>query len=136
MSLSHSAGEWGIVTEPEMRFSNDGKPWLKIRGVSKDRKFIRETNTWEDGEPCYMDIVVNGKMAENLAESVGIGDQIIVIGSIAQREWKTDDGKTQKAYTLRADSVGVSTRYVPVSKLVMEKKPAAAFPNEEAGAPF
>jgi len=137
MSLSQSAGEWAITAEPEMRFSTDGRPWLKIRGVSKDRKYNQETKEWTDGDPCYMDIVVNGKLAENVAESVTVGDSIVVIGVISQREWKSEDGKSQKAYSLRADSVGVSAKFHPV-KIANGKvhSAPATLPPQEAGAPF
>jgi single-strand DNA-binding protein len=113
MALPTISGSFGVSQEPDLRFSNDNKPWLKIRGVAKDRKYNSATKDWEDGDPCYIDIIVDGKTAENLYESVAIGDEIVVSGKLSQREWTGDDGKKQKAYTLRADTAGVSTRFSP-----------------------
>jgi single-strand DNA-binding protein len=110
MSLPTITGEFGIVADPELKFADGGRSWIKIRGVAKDRK--RGTNgEWEDGDPCYMDIIIGGKIAENTMESVGKGDNIVVTGTLKQREWVSDDGKTQKAYSIQASSIGVSTRF-------------------------
>jgi single-strand DNA-binding protein len=113
MSLPSISGEFGVVQDPELRISGD-RPWVKIRGVAKDRK-KSDSGEWEDGDPCYIDIIVGGKIAENLMESVTKGDAIIVTGTLTQREWVGEDGKNQKAYSIRAASVGVSTRFGPAS---------------------
>lgn len=110
------SGEFGVVSEPEMRFSTDGKPWLKIRGASKERRWNSETRQYEDveGATLYIDITVGGKTAEHLAESVSIGDLITVVnGTLSMREWENDAGVKQKAYSIRASEVGVSTRFGP-----------------------
>jgi single-strand DNA-binding protein len=112
--LPSVSGEFGVVAEPEMRFSNDGKPWLKIRAVAKDRRWNSETRQYEDvpDSVMYIDITVGGKAAENLAASIDKGDQIIVSnGSLSMREWTNDAGVTQKAYSIRANEIGVSTRF-------------------------
>jgi len=111
--LPSITGEFGIVQPPELRAGQDGKPWAKVRGVAKDRKYNSNTSEWEDGEPCYLDIVCGGKMAENLIESVVVGDCILVSGTLTQREWESADGKKQKAYSLRAKEIAVSLRYAP-----------------------
>ena len=99
MSLPTITGEFGIVADPELKFADGGRSWIKIRGVAKDRK--RGTNgEWEDGDPCYMDIIIGGKIAENTMESVTKGDNIVVTGTLKQ-----------KAYSIQASSIGVSTRF-------------------------
>jgi single-strand DNA-binding protein len=113
MALPTISGEFGVVQEPDLRFDTEARPWLKIRGVAKNRKYNSATKEWEDGDPCYIDIIVDGKTAENLYESVAIGDAIVVSGRLSQREWEGDDGKKQRAYTIRADQAGVSTRFTP-----------------------
>ena len=105
------SGEFGVVAEPEVRFNDAGRAWIKVRGVAKDRR--RGSNgEWEDGDPCYIDILVGGKQAENLAESVTVGDAIIVTGDLTMREYESD-GKKQKAYSIRAKTCGVSVQFTP-----------------------
>lgn len=125
------SGEFGVTQEPEMRFSNDGKPWLKVRCVAKDRFYNRDTNQWEDkpDSTLFIDITVGGKAAEHLAESVVVGDHILVTnGTLTMREWQSDDGKRQKAYSIRANDVGVSVRFgpAPTSKNRGTSAPAQA----------
>ena len=138
MSLPIITGEFGVVQEPDMRFGDDGRPWLKIRGKAADRKFNADTKEWSDGDPCFVDIVVGGKIAENLMDSITTGDTIIVSGKLTQREWESD-GKKQKAYSIRADSAGVSTRFTPAKTPKAggnsSAAPVAAASFDE-GAPF
>lgn len=136
MSLPMVNGEFGVVDDPDVRFSDDGRAWIKMRGVAKDRR-KNSSGEWEDGDACFMDIIVSGKAAENLAESITKGDAIAVIGKLHQREWENSEGKKQKAYTLRADSVGVSTRFTPAPtpkfQAGQKATPAA---QQEGEAPF
>lgn len=101
-------GEFGVVKEPEIRFSDKGTAWAKIRCSAKDRK--RDANgNWTDGDPLYIDIVV-GNGAENLVESVLPGDTIIVQGKLKMREYEVD-GQKRQGYQISADTVGVSLRW-------------------------
>lgn len=102
------AGEFGIVADPEIRFSDKGSAWVKMRCVAKDR--VRDANgVWADGDPCFIDVIVNHG-AENLYESVVKGDSVLVIGVLKQREYEVD-GQKRTSYQIRADSVGVSVRW-------------------------
>lgn len=102
------AGEFGIVADPEIRFSEKGGAWVKMRCVAKDR--VRDANgTWSDGDPCFIDVIVN-QGAEHLFDSVVKGDSIIVIGALKQREYEVD-GQKRTSYQIRADAVGVSVRW-------------------------
>jgi single-strand DNA-binding protein len=135
-------GEFGVVFEPEIRFTDDGRAWVKIRGVAKDRQFNQETKTWEDkGDPTFIDIVVGGKMAENITDSVNVGDTIVVAGRLHQREWEKD-GKKEKAYQIRADHIGVGVRFekAPTSKMTSTRGTAdtnsVSAPPVSTDAPF
>ena len=103
-------GEFGVVSDPEIRFSENktSSAWIKIRGVAKDR--VRDaTGQWSDGDPVFIDIIT-GLGAENLFESIAKGDTIIVTGKLKQREYEKD-GEKRISYEIRADSIGVSTRW-------------------------
>lgn len=101
-------GEFGIVADPEIRFSEKGSAWAKLRCVAKDR--VRDANgTWSDADPCFIDVIVN-QGAENLIESVVKGDSIVVVGVLKQREYEVD-GQKRTSYQIRADAIGVSVRW-------------------------
>ena len=102
------SGEFGIVADPEIKFSEKGSAWVKLRCVAKDR--VRDANgTWSDGDPCFIDVIVN-QGAENLIESVVKGDSIVVVGVLKQREYEVD-GQKRTSYQIRADAIGVSVRW-------------------------
>ena len=134
MALPKISGEFGVVFDPEMKFSNDGRPWVKIRGVSKDRR-KNDSGEWEDGEACFIDILIGGKPAENIVESVVKGDVILVHGSLHMKEWEKD-GVKMKDYSIRADEVGVSTRFEPArTRRSIESMGGAVAHKAEAAAP-
>lgn len=106
-------GEFGVVKDPDIKFTDNGTMWMKIRGAAKDR--IRGANgEWTDGPPLYIDIIIGnggqGSKATHLAESVLKGDTITVIGKLKLREYEYQGEKRQE-YQIDADTVGVSTRY-------------------------
>lgn len=104
------SGEFGVVKEPEIRFSDKGTAWAKIRCSAKDRK-RDSTGNWTDGEPLYINIIV-GHGAEHLVESVSPGDSILVTGKLKMREYEVEGQKRQE-YQIAADNVGVSVRWGP-----------------------
>lgn len=106
--LPSISGEFGVVADPEIRFSEKGSAWLKIRGIAKDR--VRDANgTWSDGDPVFIDIIINAG-AENLYDSIAKGDSIIVGGKLKQRTYEVN-GDKRTDFQIRAESVGVSTRW-------------------------
>jgi hypothetical protein len=73
MPLPSITGEFGVI-DLDLRFSEKGTAWVKIRAIAKDR--VRDNNgQWTDGDPLFIDIVVNSG-AEHLCESVTNADSI------------------------------------------------------------
>lgn len=103
-------GEFGVVTDPELRFSDKGPAWIKVRGMAKDRVRDRYTGMYSDGDPLFVDIILNGQSAEHLFESIVKGDTITVSGKLKQREYEKD-GEKCTVMEIRADHIGVSVRW-------------------------
>ncbi len=90
--LASIVGEYGIVTDPEIKFSDKGNAWMKLRVVSKDR--VRDSNgTWSDGKACFMDMFVAGKLE--------------------QTEWVDSEGAKRTSYRIMVENIGVSVRWGP-----------------------
>ena len=112
MSLSTVAGEFGLVNDPEIKFSENGKAWAKFRGVTKER--IRDSSgNWTDGKATFIDVLCFGKEAENLAESVLKGDSVVVVGKLQQREYADSEGNNKVIYQVMADLIGPSLKWTP-----------------------
>ena len=133
------SGEFGVVFEPEIRFNDSGKAWIKIRGAASDRVYNPDTKEWEQkGDSTFLDIIMGGKLAEHLAESVTVGDQIVVIGELVQKEWTTDEGEKRTTYQIRARSVGVGVISGPAKSFRMASSGGGAPKQEQQSndAPF
>lgn len=107
------SGEFGVVKDPEIRFTDNGSTWIKIRGAAKSRK--RGPNgEWTDGDPLYIDIIVGnegqGSKATHIVDSIAKGDTIIVTGNLKMRDYESN-GQKRQDFQISADSIGVSTRY-------------------------
>jgi len=102
--------EVGVVFDPEIRFSQAGKAWAKLRVVAKDRK--QENGTWVDGEALFLDVLAFGRLAEHLAESVLKGDTIVVNGRLSENVWEKD-GVERRSIQVTADEIGVSLLWGP-----------------------
>ena len=110
MGLPTITAEFGVVKEPELRFSENGSAWMRVR--CKASKDIRGADgTWTKGKPLFIDVVVGSKYATNLAESIANGDTIIVHGELEPNEWTDKEGNTHSEIRVRADYVGVSVKW-------------------------
>jgi len=108
--LPTMSGEATVVADPELRFSAAGKAWAKVRLVSNDR--VRDANgTWTDGDAFFFGLVVFGRMAENLAESVLKGDRVHYSGRAKWNEWETADGQPRRDIDVTADWVAPSLTF-------------------------
>jgi len=126
--LPQVSGEFGIVFEPELRFSEKGTAWLKLRGKATSRKQVN--GEWTDGDVCFIDILCFQKLAENSCESISKGDTIVVTGNLQMREYEKD-GEKVKAYQISATSIGMALKYAPINRS-SSKPPQLAAVKEQA----
>jgi single-strand DNA-binding protein len=111
--------------DPDVKFSEAGKCWVKLRVVAKDRK--RDSNgDWTDGDPLFIDILVFGKYAENLAESVGKGDTVMVKGRLSPNNWTDKEGNERKDLRIMADEIAVSVKWGPARTAAATAAPSGA----------
>lgn len=97
-----------VVNDPELRFTPSGAPVANFRMASTPRKFNRDTNQWEDGEPLFLGVAVWRQQAEHVAESVQRGMRIVVVGRLTQRQYDANDGTKRSSYEIQADEVAPS----------------------------
>jgi single-strand DNA-binding protein len=140
MMLPVINGEFGVVSDPEIRFAQSGKAWVSMRVVAKDR--VRDSNgEWSDGEPMFLNAVVFGKQAENITESILKGDTVVISGKLRPNKWTDKDGVEHNDVQIGVDEIGVSVRWNPAkSNRMLESSgvSAASAPAEPQSdeAPF
>jgi single-strand DNA-binding protein len=98
-----------LVEDPEIRFTNNGIAVTNLRVAVTHR--IQQDGQWRDGDTSFLKVNVWRGQAENLAESLGKGDRVMVTGRLRQRSWETPEGDKRSVTELEADEVGASLRW-------------------------
>ncbi|MGA4541208.1 single-stranded DNA-binding protein [Uniformispora flossi] len=100
-----------LTADPELRFTPSGAAVANFTVASTPRMFDRQTNEWKDGEALFLRCSVWRQAAENVAESLQRGMQVIVQGRLKQRSYETKEGEKRTAYELEVDEIGPSLRF-------------------------
>lgn len=90
--------------EPDLRFTNGGMAVLEFSVATTSGKDDKKKTTW-------FEVKVFGSLAENVANTLTKGDNIIVVGRMETDEYTKKDGTKGKFTSLVADEVGASCRW-------------------------
>ena len=86
----------GVIADPELRFTPQGKAVLSIRLAFNDSRYNEETRQWENTKTFYVDATAWEKTAERLADQIRKGDQVYVSGRLETQSWEKDGEKKSK----------------------------------------
>src|ERR1700722_19153194 len=99
-----------LTRDPELRFTAAGRATATF-GVAVN-------NDWTDAETKerreavdFFDIVMWGRLAENAAQSLAKGQEVIVVGRLQQRSWETDEGDRRSQVEITAPHVGAGLTF-------------------------
>ena len=106
---NHTTIAGNLVEDPEVRFTSSGIAVANLRVAVTQR--VQQDGQWRDGETNFFKVNVWRGQAENLAESLGKGDRVMVTGRLLQRSWETPEGDKRSVTELEADEVGASLKW-------------------------
>ena len=86
----------GVIAEPELGFTSQGKAVLSIRLAFNDSRYNEETRQWENTKTFYVDATAWEQTAERLADQIRKGDQVYVSGRLETQSWEKDGEKKSK----------------------------------------
>ena len=101
-----------LTEDPELRFLPSGIASVKLRVAVNDRH--RTSNGEVKDESHFYTCAVWGQQAENVAESLEKGHRVLVGGSLKQRRWKTESGKSRSTVELKVIDIGAELRFATV----------------------
>ena len=100
-----------LTNDPELRFTPSGAAVAGFTVASTPRTFDRESNQWKDGDPLFLRCSVWRQYAENVAESLTKGMQVIVQGRLKQRSYETKEGEKRTVVELDVDEIGPCLKF-------------------------
>src|SRR5215207_1573110 len=93
-----------VGTKVELREGN--VPWVLFRVASTPSYWDQATRTWRDLETIWISVKAWRGLAQNAAESLEVGDPVVVIGKVRTERWSTQDGQARESTVLDATLIG------------------------------
>jgi len=75
-----------LGADPELKFGASGIAILKARVVTSGRKKDEESGKWIDVDTTWWTVTAWRQLAENAAETLRKGDEVIIVGKVKQRQ--------------------------------------------------
>ncbi|MGP3737980.1 single-stranded DNA-binding protein (plasmid) [Streptomyces sp. GDS52] len=110
MSLPMLNGTARLIDTPELRFSAQGTAVVKVRLAFNARK-KDDSGQWVDGDSFFIDGKLFGQHAQNIADSLEKGMEVVVSGRLKTERWETREGEKRSGPSLLVDSIGPSLRF-------------------------
>ncbi|MDY7018762.1 MAG: single-stranded DNA-binding protein [Chloroflexota bacterium] len=116
-SLSKVTLIGNLGSDPEMRFTADGKPVTSFR-MATSRRYTTSTGETKE-ETDWFRVTVWGKQAEQCNQFLAKGRQVYVEGRLHARNWEGQDGQTRTSLEVTANQV-----------LFLDRRATASLPEE------
>ena len=100
-----------LTSDPELRYTPAGAAVANFTIASTPRSFNRQTNQWEDGETLFLRASVWRGYAENVAETLKKGTQVIAQGRLKSRSYETKEGERRTSFELEVEEIGPTLRF-------------------------
>ena len=100
-----------LTDDPELKFTPSGAAVANFTVASTPRTFDKQTNEWKDGTALFIRCSVWRQVAENVAESLQKGQQVIVHGALNIRNYERQDGSKGTSVEMNVYEIGPSLRF-------------------------
>ena len=100
-----------LTADPEVRFTTSGAAVASFTIASTPRFFDKDSNQWKDGEALFLRCSIWRGYAENVAESLFKGMQVIATGRLKQRSYEDRDAVKRTVVELEVDEIGPTLRF-------------------------
>ncbi|MEV4317787.1 single-stranded DNA-binding protein [Actinocrispum sp. NPDC049592] len=103
-----------VCNDIRTRTTNDGEPMLFFTIASHERKFNRDTETWENGNSVLVKVKAFRKLAEHAGASLVPGDRVVATGRVYTNKYEVD-GQTRSDLEMEASCIGPDLTICPVT---------------------
>lgn len=99
-----------LTADPELRFTQSGVAVANFTFAANDRRFDQQSGQWVDGDATLLRCTLWRQPAENLVNSVGKGNRVLVTGTLRQRQFE-HEGQKRTVLELDVTECGPSVRW-------------------------
>lgn len=124
-----------LTADPILRFTQAGKPVVSLTIACNDRRKDATTGEWVDGDTTFLD-VTSWHNAEGIAETLHKGEQVVVVGTLKQRNYETKEGEKRRAFEVDAASVSKVIRDAAGPSSAGTNTDTSGWHNQTDEAPF
>lgn len=106
--VNHVTISGNLTKEPVQRFTPNGKSVVEFTVAHNTRQYNQQSQQWEDGEPCFIDVTFWGRNGENFLHDYTQNGKrpVIVMGSLKQDRWEDKNGGGKRSkHKINADDV-------------------------------
>ena len=100
-----------LTADPELRFTPSGAAVAGFTIAATPRHFDKDSGQWKDGDPLFMRCSIWRGYAENVAETLTKGMQVIATGRLKQRSYVDRDEVKRTVVELDVDEIGPALRF-------------------------
>lgn len=95
--------------DAEIRYTQSGVALTRF-GIASNRRYQdKKSGEWKD-DPCFVNVVTWGQLAERLGDQLKKGTAVLVEGRLTSNSWETEDGQKRTTIEIHGDSVQVLDR--------------------------
>jgi len=80
-------------------------PWVLFRVASTPTTWDQASRSWRDLPTTWLSVKAFRHLAQNAAESLAVGDPVVVIGRLRTETWATKDGEARESTVIEASLV-------------------------------
>lgn len=108
MALPTVSGEFRLVADPELKFTQSGKGVVNVRLAGSTGRKDQQTGEWVQTDQVFLNASVWDKDGEALIESgASKGDRVLASGALATREYDKSDGSRGLSVDLKFAKVAL-----------------------------
>ena len=105
-----------LTADPELRESQNGKPFCRVSIAVNPREFDRDAKEWKDGEAVFWPAVAFGDLAQHIAHSLRRGNRVIAHGVVKTDSWTDKDTGTKRTEkSMMLEDIGPSLMFANAS---------------------
>jgi single-strand DNA-binding protein len=118
-----------MTADPILRRSGNGRGVIRFDLAVNRQRFHRETNQYEDLPPVFHRVVAFGSVAENAAETLRKGLEVVVVGQTTDDSYETDTGEKRRQVVIEAQVIAPSLRFAKANVIRVQREQPAPEPE-------